>query len=156
MNPSFKGGALSAPDVDFVELQRQILDSPRLFKSDRKSIQKAQGVYIWWLVDPRTTCLKVGRAFLGARKEGLRRRIRHHFSSNEDNSVLAHHLAADKTSPWCEGAGLENRAKRRTFLETRCCYQVLALPSLTEQKIDEFEAFLEDKMRPRYIGKVGA
>jgi len=42
-------------------------------------------------------CLKVGIA--GPRSgKGLRERVRYHYSSNIENSVLARHLAADVTS----------------------------------------------------------
>lgn len=155
MNPSFQGGALSAPDVDFDALLKRLLASPRLTIAERRKIDKAQGVYAWWLIASPETCLKVGRAFLGSRKDGLFRRIRHHFSSNEDTSVLACHLAADTTSPWCVGADLHDRPARRSFLATQCCVQVLPLPDLTERQVEQLEDYLEAKLKPRYIGKVG-
>jgi hypothetical protein len=118
-------------------------------------VPKAQGAYIWWLVDSPTTCLKVGRARLGARKEGLRRRIRQHLSSNADNTVFARHLEADYGSSWCAGYDFRDRAQRRTFLETKCTFQVLALPELTEDELDGFEDFLEARLKPHYINHVG-
>jgi len=137
-------------------LLESLLHAPRLTAADLDSVARLQGVYVWWLGASRSTCLKVGRALLGARNEGLRRRIGQHLSSNPDNTVFARHLAADKTSDWAAGVELEERRVRQLFLAERCQFQVLPLPDLTQPQLDAFEGFVEEQLKPRYIDYVRA
>lgn len=135
-------------------LMQRLLDAPMMRAAELGDVPKLQGVYVWWLDAPSHTCLKVGRALLGRRSEGLRRRIRQHLSSNEANTVLARHLAADSASPWASGRTFTSRAERKQFLATKCVFQVLALPELSQQELDAFEVYLERELRPRYIDLV--
>ncbi|MEO7867196.1 MAG: hypothetical protein ABIU54_06130 [Candidatus Eisenbacteria bacterium] len=133
------------------ELLRRLLAAPRLSARDVDRVDKLPGVYVWWLADAPNTCLKVGRARLGARSEGLRRRIRQHLSSNEANTVLARHLAGDRESPWSLGIDFTHRAERKLFLATRCVYQLLTLPELTVDELDAFETYIERELQPLYL-----
>lgn len=82
------------------------------------------------------------------------RRIRQHLSSNEANTVLARHLAADRDSPWGLGFDFTRRQERKRFLATKCVYQLLALPELGVDELDVFEAYVERQLCPCYMDYV--
>ena len=118
-----------------------------LRNADRVTIQtvrdapRQQGAYTLWLDGTPALCLKVGIA--GPRHgRGLWERIKFHFSSNPDNSVLAWHTAADRVSEWSGGYDFRDRAQRQAFLATRCYFQAIRLSHLTRTQLLEFERFL--------------
>jgi hypothetical protein len=133
-----------------------LLRSPILAADRIEDVPEQQGIYVWWLGASQKTCLKVGRAILGTSADGLRRRLKQHLASDLRSSVLARHLAADRTSEWSRRLDLGDRSVRRKFLTTECSFQSLALPDLTEDDLCAFERFLERVLSIRYIGRLGS
>lgn len=98
-------------------------------------------------------CLKVGIA--GPRGgKGLCDRLRLHFSSNPDNTVLARHMAADMTSSWAKDHDFRDREQRKKFLAEKCYFQTIGLPVLSRVQLEQFEDFLEQELKPKYMGRV--
>lgn len=132
---------------------QQLLDSPSVRRSTLESVTKEQGLYVLWLDKPSKMCLKVGIA--GPRRgKGVRGRLDLHFSSHLSNSVLARHLAADSQSSWLAGRQLSVRENRQAFLADSCRFQVVAAPTLSRQDLLRVEAFLVNRLRPLYVGRV--
>jgi len=138
----------------FKEWLEALQRAPRVTKETLHTVSRQQGAYVLWFDGNPARCLKVGIA--GPRSgKGLWDRIKFHFSSNPDNSVLARHMAADRVSEWSRGHDFGNREQRRRFLAARCFFQVISLPHLTRSQLEEFERFLERALLPPYRGPVG-
>ena len=96
-------------------------------------------------------CLKVGLA--GPRNgTGLRGRLRLHFSSNPNNSVLARHLASDVTSRWSVRHDSTKRVERQAFLAERCYSQTSVVQDVSRRDFEMLEAALIDRLRPPAAG----
>jgi hypothetical protein len=138
---------------NFEDLLRQLLCGSRITKLSLKATPKEQGAYILWLGSNPPVCLKVGVA--GPRQgEGLLARLRNHFSSNPDISVLARHMAADSISEWTRGYNFQDREQRKKFLAEKCYFQVISLPDISRITLEQFEDFVEDRLKPKYAGSV--
>lgn len=147
-----RGQADSVPGHD--RLLAQLLQSSHITCPDLADAPRQQGVYVLWLDSSPPTCLKVGMA--GPRGgNGLRGRLYLHCRSHPGNTVLARHLAADSTSPWGKEWDFAHVEDRRRFLAERCYFQALALPELSIARLRAFEDFLEQRLEPRYMGRVG-
>jgi hypothetical protein len=126
---------------------------PRIAWPSLADSPRQQGAYVLWLDCEPPVCLKVGIA--GPRRgEGLWGRLKLHYASNSANSVLARHLAADSTSPWARDYDFRDREQRKNFLTQRCCFQAIALPTMSLGELRWFEGFLERELRPKYAGRV--
>lgn len=138
---------------DFTKLFRRLLNAPELNPSSLGTVSQDQGIYTFWLRDDPSVCLKVGIA--GPRNgKGLRERVRYHYSSNMENSVLARHLAADVTSPWSANRDFSVRKQRQSFLAVECHCRALPVPGITSSELRQLEAFVVGRLNPRYIGRI--
>jgi len=116
-------------------------------------VPRQQGAYVIWLDSNPATCLKVGIA--GPRKgKGLWERIKYHFSNNPHNTPLAKHMAADISFGQEHGYDFRHRLQRKQFLEERCFFQVIPLPSWSKRELRRFEKFLELQLNPKYRGRI--
>ncbi len=139
--------------LDHKDLLQQLLNSSHISRASVNATPRQQGAYILWLDSTPPVCLKVGVA--GPRKgKGLWGRLRNHFSSNPDTSVLARHMAADSASPWTRGYEFQDREQRKKFLAERCYFQVIGLPTWSRVEIEQFEDFVEKALKPKYAGRV--
>lgn len=139
--------------INVVDVLRRLLMTPQIGRTSLSTVPTDQGVYVLWLRDV-PICLKVGIA--GPRRgKGLRERIKNHFSSSADSSVLARHLAADTTSRWCNGRDFTSRFNRQSFLAEDCYFQALPVHTETRRELEQLEAALIARLRPLYIGRVG-
>lgn len=140
--------------LNFENFLQQLLQSPPITKlSLKQQTPRQQGAYILWFDNVPPVCLKIGIA--GPRKgKGLLARLKNHFSGNPKVSVLARHMAADMTSLWWKGYNFQDRDQRQRFLIEKCYFQVISLPQLNRKELEMFEDFIEDKLKPRYAGRV--
>jgi hypothetical protein len=135
------------------ETLQTLLRSERITKNSVAKAPRQQGVYVLWLDSDPQVCLKTGMA--GPRQgKGLWERLRFHYSSNPGNTVLAKHMAADCSSEWRRDWDFQDREQRKEFLATRCFFQALALPGLSRPELKRVEMFLENRLNPRYVGRV--
>ena len=140
--------------IDVDDVLRRLLSAPKVTRDALAAVPTEQGVYVLWLAAEPPACLKVGIA--GPRKgEGLRARLRNHFGSSPSNSVLARHLAADRTAHWCNGHDFTNRAERRAFIADGCYFQAVAVPTETRRELEQVEAAIIGRLQPAYVGRVG-
>lgn len=140
--------------LDYNEALRRLLTSPRITKLTLDQAPRQQGAYVLWFDGDPPVCLKVGIA--GPRKgKGLKGRLQLHFSSHPGNTVLARHLVADSTSAWAQRYDFRKREQRQDFLSAECFFQTVELPNLSRRELEQFEAFLEEQLEPKYTGRVG-
>ena len=138
---------------NFNNLLQRLRGSPRIAKSSLNQVSRQQGAYVLWLDDNPPVCLKVGIA--GPRKgKGLWERLKFHFSSNPNNTVLARHMAADIDFSQTQGYDLRDRLQRQQFLVDKCFFQVIPLPNWSREELRRFEDFLELRLNPKYRGRV--
>jgi hypothetical protein len=131
-------------------LQRSL----KIHRSNVGAATSHQGLYVLWLEARNPTCLKVGIA--GERGgQGVRGRLKLHFSSHPDNSVLARHLAADTRSEWTTGTDFNRREDRQNFLRDTCYFQAVATPNLSRNELEHLEAEVIARLHPKYAGAVG-
>lgn len=132
---------------------RGLLNAPEVDPSSLGTVSQDQGVYAFWLRADPLVCLKVGIA--GPRSgKGLRERVRYHYSSNIENSVLARHLAADVTSSWSANRDFSVRKQRQSFLAMECYCRALPVPGITSSQLRQLEALVVGRLNPLYIGRV--
>jgi hypothetical protein len=139
---------------DFESVLAKLVAAPKITRlSAFKTIVPSEpGVYVLWFAGSSPTCLKVGIA--GPRQgQGLSARLKNHYRSHVANSVLARHLEADNRSPWCAGKDFTQRDQRRSFLDSGCYFQALAVP-LNNKDLRQLESKLIERLRPTYIGRV--
>ena len=136
------------------DLLRQLLESPCVTQEFLDWIPKERARTVLWLNSTPRVCLKIGIA-TPRWQEGLRGRIRTHFRSDLQNTVLARHLAADTNSKWAEGWDFTDRHQRQQFLASKCYFQVLPLPKMDETDLRQSERFIQLELLPRYAGRVG-
>lgn len=134
-------------------LLKQLLGGEAIRAGTLDRAPSIHGAYVLWLDGAQPVCLKIGIANPG-RRDGVHGRLRNHFASNPNNTVLARHMAADCPS-WAAGFDLASREERRRFLASRCYVQTVALPKLTRSALREFERYIEDQLQPLYCGVVG-
>lgn len=138
---------------EFNKLLQKLRESSRITGSSLDQVPRQQGAYVLWLDNNPPVCLKVGIA--GPRQgKGLRERLRFHFSSNPDNTVLARHMEADRDSVQAQRYDFRDREQRRQFLTNECFFQAIPLPNWTREELRRFEDLLESRLSPRYKGRV--
>ncbi len=134
---------------------RQLIEGSCITKSDLSMVSIKPGVYILWMKhENKCLLLKVGRAGLRQGK-GLSSRLKLHFNSNPDNTVLAKHMCADLDIAIETGYDFKQRSNRQEFLADHCFFKTINLPDITEGERRRFERYLENRTEPRYRGKVG-
>jgi hypothetical protein len=142
--------------MDYNALLGELRQSPHITKASfaKDERLRQQGIYILWLEAQTPICLKTGIA--GERSgKGLYARLRDHYASRVEKSVLARHLASDTTSPWAQQYDFREQQHRQAFLAEKCYFQAIPVPNITRQKLEDFETFVENAMRPRYAKRVG-
>ena len=122
--------------------------------AELESVSKSSGIYVIWVQNTDAVCLKVGIAG-PRRKDGLRGRLRLHFGSNPDNSVLARHMIADATPSWAHSFDFRVRAQRAAFLKNECYFRTFDLQGTDAASFRSVESWLEKALVPRYRGRVG-
>ena len=135
-------------------VRNELMESSPFTAADLGSVSLLPGLYVIWVENADKLCLKVGIAG-PRRKDGLRGRLRLHFSSNPDNSVLARHMIADATPAWAHEFNFRTRAERAAFLKSKCCFRTLELRGIDEVSLRSIESSIEDVLRPRYCSRVG-
>lgn len=138
---------------EFNELLQRLRENSRITWSSLNQVPRQQGAYVLWLDNNPPVCLKVGIAEPRQGK-GLRERLRFHFSSNPDNTVLARHMEADRDSVQAQRYDFRDREQRQQFLANECFFQAIPLPNWTREELRRFEDFLESRLSPRYKGRV--
>jgi hypothetical protein len=140
-------------DADPRAVLRRLLAASRIRASESDVVSQDQGLYVLWTAGRKATCLKVGIA--GPRKgKGLWQRLHLHYVSNAANSVLARHLAADRTSQWATSSDLRDQRQRQAFLATTCFFRVLPVPQVSRSALLRLESFLVERLKPLYAGSV--
>ena len=138
---------------NFNNLLQRLRGNPRITKSSLNQVSRQQGVYVMWLDDNPPVCLKVGMA--GPRRgKGLWERLKLHFSSNPENTVLAKHMMADIDFGHSQGYDFLDRLQRQQFLMDKCFFQVIPLPNWSGAELRRFENFLELNLNPKYKGRI--
>lgn len=139
---------------NFNYLLRELQESPQITKSLLDQVPRQQGAYILWLDKNPRVCLKVGYA--GPRQgKGLQDRLKYHFRSNLENSILAEHMETDIDFGLEQGYDFRIKEQRQKFLANECFFQIIPFPNWSKDEMMKFEKHLESWLKPRYIGKVG-
>lgn len=139
----------------YENLYLELIRSKRISAKDLHSVPRKPGAYALWMErEGRCLLLKVGIAGPN-RKDGIQGRIRYHFQSNPKNTVLARHMIEDQDFAIEVGYDFTQRLHRRRFLAAFCYFKILVIESLNDKELKDFEMYLENKLQPRYRGKVG-
>ena len=131
--------------LDFVPYLKEIHKSELIRTSAMAPIDR--GVYLLWHEETEV-CLKVGMGV------NLRNRLRQHFNSNVNTSVLARHLIADQSNKWSQVFNFRHQHERMRFISTECYFLTLPTPDMTNRELCLIESFLVGYYQPIYCGRV--
>ncbi len=143
--------------ITFEDILWCLVHSDWEIKGDYNNCPMMRGFYLVFCeLDIDEVYLKVGIATYGVNKDGLQRRIKQHFTSNYDSSVLARHLNSDQTIMAMIGLDLTNQQNRAKFVKDHCYFKILPTPFLRDDELEPIETKIENELRNqlRYIDNV--